>query len=341
MTNQRIITIPAICALLLIQSLAGYARTKITVFHAGSLSVPFAEMEKSFEADYPQYDIVREPSGSRECARKITEIGRKAEIMASADYEVIDNLLIPEYAKFNTRFAVNKMVLAYTEKSRFASEITADNWYKVIMRKGVKTGHSNPNLDPCGYRAVLSVKLAENFYHHPDFYKQLLGYGDSYQNGEENRRRIIVRPKETDLLALLEVGALDYFFIYRSVASQHNLKFIELPPQINLGSAKFKDEYKKASFRITGKKPGEYIVKHGSPMVYGITIIQHGNMDADKAAGAAAFVKFVISKKGQAIMKKNGQPPIVPPITTSFSEILSAPDRKKQSGTPSAKDKNR
>jgi len=291
-------------------------------------------MEKTFEEINPQYDIVREPAGSRKCARKITEIGRKAEIMASADYEVIDNLLIPEYAKFNTRFAVNKMVLAYTEKSRFASEINADNWHKIIMRKGVKTGHSNPNLDPCGYRAVLTVKLAENFYQQADFYKQLLGYGESYQNGEENRRRIIVRPKETDLLALLEVGALDYFFIYRSVASQHNLKFIELPPQINLGSAAFKDSYKTVSFKISGKKPGEYIVKNGSPMVYGITIIQPGNLSADKAAGAAAFLKFVISKKGQAIMKKNGQPPIVPPITTAFSEILSAPAKKQQSGAP-------
>jgi molybdate/tungstate transport system substrate-binding protein len=339
MIKLKRITAPVIGVLFIIQAAAGTAREKLTVFHAGSLSVPFAEMEKEFEAASPEYDIVRESAGSRECARKITEIGRKAEVMASADYKVIDNLLMPDYAKFNARFAVNEMVLAYTEKSRFESEINADNWPEILLRKGVKTGHSNPNLDPCGYRAVLTVKLAEDFYKHPDFYNQLLGYGDSYQNGEENRSRIIVRPKETDLLALLELGALDYFFIYRSVAGQHKLKFIELPPQINLGNDSFKAQYKNASFKITGKKPGEYIVKHGSPMVYGITAIQHGKLPAAKAAGAAAFINFVLSEKGQTIMKNNGQPPIAPPVINGDTEILTAAN--KTAGAASINNKNR
>ena len=43
----------------------GFAKQKIIVFHAGSLSVPFAAMEKAFEAKYPRYDVVREAAGSR------------------------------------------------------------------------------------------------------------------------------------------------------------------------------------------------------------------------------------------------------------------------------------
>jgi len=34
-----------------------FAKENIVVFHAGSLSVPFAEIEKVFESKYPQYDV--------------------------------------------------------------------------------------------------------------------------------------------------------------------------------------------------------------------------------------------------------------------------------------------
>ena len=111
-----------ILALGLVASI-GFAKEKIVVFHAGSLSVPFGEIEKVFEAKYPQFDVVREAAGSRACARKITDIGKPADVMASADYKVIDNLLIPNDAKFNAQFVTNEMAIAYTEKSKYANEI--------------------------------------------------------------------------------------------------------------------------------------------------------------------------------------------------------------------------
>ena len=308
--------------MLLLWAAGAFGRDKIIVFHAGSLAVPFAAMEKAFEKKFPDFDVVRESAGSRECARKITEIGKKADVMASADFAVIDNLMIPDYAKFNARFAVNEMVLAYTDKSRFASGINSTNWPDVLLRDGVKSGHSNPNLDPCGYRAVLTVKLAEKFYGRAGFYQRLMGYGESYENGEENRKRMAVRPKETDLLALLELGAIDYLFIYRSVASQHGLKFVELPDQINLGNSTFSEVYKKASFRISGKKPGEFITKHGAPMVYGITVVEHGKKLPANRGGAMVFVHFVLCDEGQKIMRENGQPPIVPALVSGDDSIL-------------------
>ncbi|MCK7537787.1 MAG: hypothetical protein MZV63_45960 [Marinilabiliales bacterium] len=43
--------------------------------------------------------------------------------MASADYFVINQLLIPEYADWSIRFATNEIVIAYTEKSAYSGEI--------------------------------------------------------------------------------------------------------------------------------------------------------------------------------------------------------------------------
>ncbi len=300
-----------------------FAQQKIVVFHAGSLAVPFTQMKKAFEAKYPQYNVVLEAAGSRASARKITDIGKPADVMASAAYKVIDNLLIPKFAKFDAHFATNELVIAYTSHSKYSNEINAKNWTDILLRKGVKIGHSNPNLDPCGYRSMLVTKLAGIYYNKPDFYNKLLGYGKNYKNGEEKRNKVIVRPKETDLLGLLEAGAYDYLYIYKSVAAQHKLKYINLPPQINLKSSKFAKYYKQATFEISGKKPGTWILKKGSAMVYGITVVQNKkeNLPRNKE-GAVKFVNFVLSPQGQAIMKQNGQGAINPPIITGDASIL-------------------
>jgi len=300
-----------------------FAKEQIIVFHAGSLSVPFSQIEKKFEEKYPQYDVIREAAGSRACARKIVDLHKKADVMASADYKVIDNLLRPDYAKFNALFATNEMVIAFTPKSKYADKINANNWMDILLKSGVKVGHSNPNLDPCGYRAMIVAKLAEIYYHKPKFFKKLFGYGEYYTPGEENPNKVIVRPKETDLLGLLEAGAFDYLFIYKSVAMQHHLKYITLPPQISLKSKKYASFYKQASFMVTGKKPGTYIVKKGAPMVYGITIPQNKKEGLPKdEKGAVLFVKFVLSPQGQKIMKENGQGVINPPIIEGDDSIL-------------------
>jgi len=297
------------------------AKEPIVVLHAGSLSVPFAEIEKVFEEKYPQYDVQREPSGSIAAARKVTDLGRAADVMGSADYQVIDAMLIPNNAKFNAQFATNEMVLAYTDKSKFSKEINEKNWTDIFMKEGVVVGHSNPNLDPCGYRSILVTMLAEKYYVKPGLYQTLFNYGDHYEVGEENPKKVVVRPKETDLLGLLEAGQYDYLFIYKSVADQHHLKYVTLPEAISLKSAKYDNVYSEVSFNIDGKKPGEVEKQVGAPMVYGLSIFENAKSPANKA-GAVAFVNFILSPEGQAIMKKNGQDAMNPPIITGDASIL-------------------
>ena len=308
-------------ALSLVISSTLFGKEKIIVFHAGSLAVPFAQIEKVFEKKYPQYDVQREASGSRSAARKISEIKKVADVMASADYKVIDALLIPNDAKFNVQFATNEMAIAYTSRSKYANEINANNWARIFLRDGVKIGHSNPNIDPCGYRSMLVTKLAEKHYKIPNLFKKLFGYGTSYKVGEENKSKIIIRPKETDLLALIEAHAYDYLYIYKSVAQQHGLKYITLPKKASLKDNEFSDFYKTVHFKINGKKPGEFISKIGVAMVYGITIVQNKKSPRNKK-GAIKFINFVLSKVGQDIMSQNGQGNISPALITGDSSIL-------------------
>ncbi len=311
-----------IALIVLIIPLNSSAKSNIIIFHAGSLSIPFANVSKAFEKRYPKYNIVREISGSRMAARKISDLHKPCDIMASADYCVIDNLLINTHnAEFNALFATNSMAIVYTDKSRYANIVNSDNWPKILLKKDVIVGHSNPNDDPCGYRAILVAKLAEKYYHIDNFFKKLFGYKEYYKNGDEKTGKIIVRPKETDLIALLKTHNIDYIFLYKSVAKQHNLKYINLPANINLSDKRYSKFYKTVSFKITGKKPNSYITKYGAPMIYGVTIPQNENSPVNKS-GAKLFLNFLLSKQGLNIIKSSGQGIIYPPKIKGNPEIL-------------------
>jgi molybdate/tungstate transport system substrate-binding protein len=280
-------------------------KEKLIIFHAGSLSVPLKHMTTAFNKKYPHIEVSLESGGSRTCARKISDLKRTADIMFSADSSVIKSLLIPEYADWNINFATNEMAIMFTEKSKYSNLITADNWPEILLKKDVSYGHSDPNMDPCGYRSQLVWQLSEKYYKNKNLYNKL-----------KNKKHFI-RPKETDLLALLESHSMDYLFIYRSVAEQHHGKFIILPNQVNLKSKKFSNVYKSASLKITGKKPGTWITKKGKPMVYGLTIPKN----SQNREGAIKYLEFLLGISGQKILKENGQPPIYPPTSDEKDKI--------------------
>lgn len=272
---------------------------KLIIFHAGSLSVPFAAMEKDFKAKYPKVEIQREAGGSTKLARLIADEGKPADIMASADYEVIDKNLMPKFADWNARFASNQMVLCYTDKSKFAKEINKDNWYEILQRKNVVWGHSDPNLDPCGYRSLMVLQLAEIYYKKPDLYKKLLA----------NRPTENVRPKSPELITLLQSGAMDYAWEYLSVAVQHHLQYVTLDDHINLGNYKLTPFYMQAKVDVAGKTPGSTIQHVGKSITYGVTLLDK----APNKEAAEAFLRYLFDPQGGlAVLKAMGQPPFLP-----------------------------
>lgn len=281
-----------------IPAIAG-PRGKLIIFNAGSLTVPLAQMEKEFEARTPGADIQREAGGSTKLARMIAQMGKPADIMASADYEVIDKTLIPKDASWNVRFASNQLVLCYTDKSKFADTVNSDNWYEILERKGVSWGHSDPNLDPCGYRVLMVLQLAEIYYKKPDLYNRLLA----------NRPSENIRPKAEELVSLLQRGNMDFAWEYLSVAIQHKLRYLKLPNEINLGDYRLDDVYKQAKVEVTGDKPGKTVTRVGSSCTYGLTIVK----SAPNPELAVAFLRYMLSPEGGLkILQEGGQPPFIP-----------------------------
>jgi len=110
-------------------------KTKLVVFAAGSLIVPFQQLELAFEAAYPQIDLQMEYHGSIQVIRHVTELHEPIDVVATADANLIPQLMFAvenaesgtPYANWMVRFAGNELALAYQEDSLYAADLTAEN----------------------------------------------------------------------------------------------------------------------------------------------------------------------------------------------------------------------
>ena len=302
------------------------ADSTLDIYHAGSLSVPFQMLEAAFEARHPGLDVRRRVYGSAMAIRQVTELGSPADLIASADYRLIDRLMIessPQWAKWNLCFARNAMGIAYGSHS---PRLTAENWASVLVRDGIRVGVSNPNDDPCGYRSLMTLYLAQSRLGKAGLFDELVLENSNISLARSGgaasievpasvsfRDRLVMRPKETDLVALLQTGAIDSLLIYRSVAAQHGLEFLELPDEVNLTNPDMEELYATASVRLRADRPGSCVEVRGGPILYGVTI----PLSARQPDLAAEFVRLILSEEGCAILESCGQEPMRPPTYSS------------------------
>lgn len=262
----------------------------LIIFNAGSLARPLRAALDTFAAR-ESVRFEQEQAGSLETARKVTELGRIPDVIALADYAIFPQLLLPEHATWYAMFARNRMGLAYSHESRHAESIDAANWWRIVLRSDVETGHSDPQLDPAGYRALLVMQLAERYYREP-------GLAERLRHAVPPRN---VRPKEIDLVALLETGELDYAYQYESVARAARLKFVPFPDSVSLGSSRDSAFYAHAVVRVVGHRPGDSLTIRGEPIMYALSIPRR----AEHAQLAEAFVRFLFSEDGRRILRAN------------------------------------
>jgi len=292
-------------------------KTVLKVLIAGSLTSPMEKVEAKFEADHKNVDVQLEPAGSLECINKITQLGTQADVLASADYTLIPAMMMPNYADWYILFAKNEMVLTYSDKSKYASIVNENNWYKILDKPDVVWAFSNPNLDPCGYRTPMTIQLAEFEYEDDQIFENLISSKSKITISEVNGSYIIITPedlapdtkkvtirnKSVELVSMVQEGGIDYAWEYISVAIQNDLKYVRLPGSINLSDVGYEKIYKKVQVKTTDGK-----TQTAKPIVYGITVPKN----APNAALANEFVKYVIDENGQKIFNEDGQPPVVP-----------------------------
>src|SRR4029078_12016768 len=169
--------------------------------------------------------VLRESGGSLEHARKVTELQRIPDLLLLADADVFPRLLSPRYTTWVAEFARNRMVVAYTAKSKHASDITSANWYELLRGKDVEVGRSDADAAPVGYRTVAMLQLAERHYRSPGLAKAL----------EENAPKRNMRANAAELASLLFAVEFAVIYEYSSVAESNGFRFVRLPGEIDLG----------------------------------------------------------------------------------------------------------
>jgi molybdate/tungstate transport system substrate-binding protein len=292
----------AIIILVLLSAAAGCmvteqkGKTPIRVLAAGSLILPLEGVEARFEAGNPGTDVQIEGHGSIQVIRQVTDLHRPVDVIMVADESLIQDMMFQamdgsrqNYTDGYIPFATNAMVIAYTNRSRYADEITKENWREVLARPDVRTGFSNPILDAAGYRALMVVILAETYYDDTGLFDRLIGshFDPPLVPEMDNRtisvtlpavlkpsdKRVAIRDGSIYLMSLLSSGGIDYAFEYRSVAEGQNLSYIPLPEEIDLSSPAFKDEYARARVVLGFERFSSLgRVRTGSPIVYAVTV---------------------------------------------------------------------
>jgi len=283
----------------------GAGARNIVVYTAASVAIPLRAALDTFAA-HEQVTVQQENGGSLDIARKLTELHQIPDVVVLADYDVFPKLLMPEQTTWYADFARNRMVLAFTDKSKFASEVDSANWPKILERPGVQLGRANPDLDPNGYRTLLTLQLAERYYEQPGLYDRLMKLSPARN----------VRPKEADLVGLLQAGEFDYIWSYESLAQATKLRYITLPAAIDLGTSADSAVYAKASVKVAGKTPNDTLTISGQPIVYALSIPKA----APHPAAAERFVAFLLSPDGRRLMHANNLDALGAPIIIGNGE---------------------
>jgi molybdate/tungstate transport system substrate-binding protein len=258
----------------------------VVVFAAASLAVPIRAALDSF-ARRTGAVVQQESGASLELARRITELGRVPDVIALADQEVFPQLLVPRAASWYVRFARNRMVVAFTDRSTGAAQLTAANWHRVLARSDVRVGRSDPRLAPAGYRALLLYRLAEGYYRLPGLASRL----------EARTPPALIRANASELVALLQAGELDYIVDYESLARANRLRFVTLPPAIDLGDPARASQYGRVSVRVARRT--DTTTYSGAPIVYGASVPR----GAPHPSAGHRFLRYLLSPAGQAVLR--------------------------------------
>lgn len=270
----------------------------LVVFTAGSLARPMRAALDSFLAKTGvRYEL--ESAGSLATARKLSELGKIPDVIALADEDVFPKVLFSAHVTWYVRFAENRIVLAYTDRSKFAGEIDSLNWHEVLQRPAVETGRSNPNLDPAGYRTLMIFQLAERLYGE-------VGLASALEKAANARN---MRQDEIELVALLETGDLDYAWFYESMARAAGVRHVRLPDAIDLSSADQRDTYAQASVRVIGASVRDTVTMRGAPIRYAFSI----PVKAAHAALAERFSTFLLSEDGKRALAAQFLTPLARP----------------------------
>jgi molybdate/tungstate transport system substrate-binding protein len=210
-----------------------------------------------------------------------------------ADNGLIGNLL-KGVCSWRIDFACDSVVLAVGIRAPEVSRAEKD-WSTVLADYPVRIGRANENVSPIGYRTLLVWKLEEQ--------RRQLKLSDRLVAKTEK----VVDDVER-LTPLLKQGEIDYAFVYRSTCIAHDLRYIELDRNVNLGA--YDVDYQRAEVAITKQRAGraETMTVRGTPIFWTVSIPDEGA----RTEAALRFLRLLLVDQ-VGLIEHHGLTPIPRP----------------------------
>jgi molybdate transport system substrate-binding protein len=249
----------------------------LEVFHADSLAGPLGEIKKAFEAKHPGVTVNLTSGTSKQLAQRILN-GDPCDVFASSSPMVIDQDLM------------NKPVAGSSQAAASWYVIFSANEMVVITAKGNPLGirHVSDLAEPgvkfirvTGEKDLATGRTVE-------FLKRAAALEGKPALAQKIIDGAPIDPSKpvtvSDVVNAVRGGqasaGVDYFSA--AIAAQNDIAIIRFPASVNMG-----DEIRNAAtVPGTAKNPKE----------------------------ATALVRFLLTVQARAILKKTGQPPVVPAI---------------------------
>jgi len=284
-------------SLLTVALLAGCAAKKsahsLRIFHAAGLSATIEGLRDGASKDLG-ITLLAEGSGSQTACRKLAELKRECDIIMLADADLVARLL-GGVCSWRLDFARDEIVLGVGLRAPEADRAASD-WAGVLLDPSVRFARTDESQAPLGYRTLLVWKLKERL-GTPGLCERLAAKCDKVVDDSDK------------LSVLLKTGETDYAFMYRSTCIASDIRFVELPGAINLGSDRV--DYASASVTYEKLSSGrrESVTVVGAPIAWTLSVPDSG---AD-AQLAREFIRYLLVEKAE-LLERNGLRPIRPAL---------------------------
>lgn len=128
---------------------------RLNVFCAGVSMKLVEKTADRWNSIHPDFPVIVTPGGSVDLIRECIS-GDPCDLLISADDAIIHSMMMPDYTYGYRVWAGNRMVVV-------GDGINDANWEEKLLADDATFKHHNPYGDPGGYRAVMSMLLADTY----------------------------------------------------------------------------------------------------------------------------------------------------------------------------------
>ena len=258
----------------------------LDVAYAGSMGSMMEGPLKTSVARTLKLDVHGRAQGSSALAQLIVSGSIRPDVFVPVTPGPMMTVLRAGKADVAQPVAHTEMVIAYSPKSRFASNFEAaskgkGNWWEILQERGIRFGRTDPVGDPQGRNIIFTMMVAAKVYKQPDLVERILG-------PTINEKQIFTEPT---IQARLQSGELDAASAYKIQPGPFKLPLINLPKEINLSGQNVHAEHPDISLTVGGK------TYNPEPLIYYAAVLK----DAPNPRGAAAFAEWLKGDEAQAI----------------------------------------